>query len=60
MRDLGYGSGYKYDHNYNDGIASQNYLPEQIASERFYQPSGRGYEKIIAERMEYIKKKKNL
>jgi len=61
MRDLGYGSGYKYDHNYNDGIASQNYLPEQIESERFYQPSGRGYEKIIAERMEYIKqKKKNL
>jgi putative ATPase len=58
MRDLGYGSGYKYDHNYDDGIASQNYLPEQVASERFYQPSGRGYEKIIAERMEYIKKKK--
>jgi putative ATPase len=59
MRDLGYGKGYKYDHNFDGAIADQNYLPEQIATECFYKPSGRGYEKIIAERMQYIKKKKN-
>jgi putative ATPase len=59
MRDLGYGSGYKYDHNYDDAIADQQLLPDEIATERFYQPSGRGYEKIIAERMEYRARKKN-
>ncbi len=58
MRNLGYGKGYKYDHNYEDGVAAQSYLPEQIATERFYTPSDRGYEKIIAERIEYIKQKK--
>ena len=58
MRELGYGEGYKYDHKYDDGIARQKYLPEQIATERFYQPSGRGYEKIIAERMDFIAGKK--
>jgi putative ATPase len=58
MRNLGYGKEYKYDHNYDDAIAHQDYLPEQIASEKFYQPSSRGYEKIITERMEYIARKK--
>lgn len=58
MRDLGYGSGYKYDHNYDDAIADQQLLPDEIATERFYQPSGRGYEKIIAERMDYRAQKK--
>ncbi|MBM4312171.1 MAG: replication-associated recombination protein A [Deltaproteobacteria bacterium] len=59
MRDLGYGSGYKYDHNYDDAIADQQLLPDEITTERFYQPSGRGYEKIIAERMDYRARKKN-
>ncbi len=58
MRDLGYGSGYKYDHNFNDAVADQQLLPDEIATECFYQPSGRGYEKIIAERLEYIAAKK--
>ena len=58
MRELGYGDGYKYDHNYDDGIAHQKYLPEQIATERFYKPTARGYEKIIAERMDFIAGKK--
>ncbi len=60
MRDIGYGKGYKYDHNYDDAVASQDYLPEKIASQRFYRPSGRGYEKIITERMEYIQQKKKV
>jgi putative ATPase len=58
MRNLGYGNGYKYDHNFDEAIADQNYLPELIEKERFYKPSGRGYEKIIAERMEFIAGKK--
>jgi len=58
MRELDYGKGYKYDHDHDDGIAQQDYLPDQIARENFYQPTGRGYEKIISERMAYIKQKK--
>jgi len=58
MRDLGYGSGYKYDHNYDEAIADQQLLPDELATESFYQPTGRGYEKIIAERMEYIASRK--
>jgi putative ATPase len=59
MRELGYGSGYKYDHDYKDAIADQQLLPDTIATRCFYQPTGRGYEKIIAERMDYRAQKKN-
>jgi putative ATPase len=59
MRELDYGKGYQYDHDHEDGIAPQSYLPEQIGSESFYHPSGRGYEKIIAERMNFIARKKS-
>ena len=58
MKDIGYGNGYKYDHDYDDGIAGQTYMPEQLADEKFYTPSKRGYEKIISERIQYINQKK--
>jgi putative ATPase len=52
MKDLGYGSGYKYDHDEPDAIAPQDYLPESLAGRRFYRPSGRGFESEIAKRLE--------
>jgi len=58
MKNLGYGKGYKYDHQFPDAIAEQDYLPEEIKNENMYYPSERGYEKIIKERMEYIANKK--
>ena len=58
MKDLGYGRGYKYAHDYAEGYAAQEYLPEQIAGRKFYDPVGHGYEKYIRERMEWIKGKK--
>ena len=58
MKDLGYGKGYKYAHNYTEGLVDMDCLPEELQGKKFYTPSDRGYEKIIKERMEYIAKKK--
>jgi putative ATPase len=52
MKDIGYGKDYKYAHNYNDGFTDQEYLPEKIKGQVFYEPTGRGYEKIIKERLD--------
>ena len=53
LKELGYGSGYKYAHHYQDAIVDQGYLPEELRDEVFYKPSGRGYEKIIKERIDH-------
>ena len=52
MKDMGYGKGYRYAHDFKDGYAVQEYLPEVIAGQRFYFPTDRGYEKMIAGRLE--------
>jgi len=53
MKDLGYGKGYRYAHDYPDGYTAQHYLPEALSGDRYYFPVDRGYEKMIAERMAY-------
>ncbi len=58
MKDLEYGKGYKYAHDYGEGYVAQEYLPEQIKGRKFYGPAGHGYEKYIKERMEWVKGKK--
>ncbi len=52
MKDLGYGKGYQYTHDFNGAYVPQTYLPEGLTSQRFYSPSDCGYEKIIKERLE--------
>jgi len=52
MKDLGYGRDYKYAHNYKDAFIAQDYLPEALNGQVFYTPSGRGYEKIVKERLD--------
>jgi len=59
MKDLGYHKGYKYDHDYAEGYAGQECLPEKLAGKRFYEPRGHGYEKNILERMEWLRKKRD-
>lgn len=58
MKDLEYGKNYQYPHNYDqayvDGI---QYLPDEVSTDKFYEPSGRGYEKTISERIEWLKSK---
>ena len=53
MKDLGYGKGYNYDHNTAEGFSGQNYFPDGMARERFYQPVERGFEREILKRIEY-------
>ena len=52
MKDLDYGKGYKYDHDYEDGHAGQEYLPEELREHDYYKPTERGYEKEVKERLE--------
>ena len=56
MKDLGYGAGYEYDHNTEDGFSGQNYFPDGMARSRFYEPDERGFEREIAKRLEYWEK----
>jgi putative ATPase len=58
MKDLGYGDGYQYAHDFQDAFVAQDYLPEPLQNRRFYLPSNRGYEKTIQQRMEYWRKQK--
>jgi putative ATPase len=53
MKDLGYGDGYAYDHDAEDGFSGQDYFPEGIARAQFYKPVERGFEREIAKRLDY-------
>ncbi|WP_321372305.1 replication-associated recombination protein A [uncultured Desulfuromusa sp.] len=55
MKQLDYGKGYKYAHNYQDGFTEQTHLPDQLAGKCFYRSSNHGYEKIITERMNHLR-----
>ncbi|CAB1064545.1 Replication-associated recombination protein RarA [Olavius sp. associated proteobacterium Delta 1] len=59
MKELGYGKEYKYAHNYKDAFIAQDYLPEKLKGQVFYTPSGRGYEKIVKERLDKWRRLKN-
>jgi putative ATPase len=54
MKELDYGKGYLYAHDFTDAYIPQEYLPDELRGEggRFYRPTDRGYEKIIGERIE--------
>ena len=53
MKDLGYGDGYEYDHNTEEGFSGQNYFPDGMDRHQFYLPAERGFEREIAKRLEY-------
>lgn len=53
MKDIGYGSGYSYDHESEEGFSGDNYWPENMEPEKFYQPVDRGFEHKIRERLDY-------
>lgn len=56
MKELGYGAGYEYDHDAPDGFSGQDYFPDEMARQRFYQPVERGFERDIAKRLAYWQK----
>ena len=53
MKDIGYGSGYAYDHDDPDGFAGQNGFSDEMPRARFYAPVERGYEREIGKRLAY-------
>jgi putative ATPase len=56
MKDLGYGEGYQYAHDFEDQTAAMECLPESLAGRRFYQPKEAGAEKEIRERLERLRR----
>jgi putative ATPase len=58
MKGLGYGRGYQYAHDSPDHYLPQEYLPDELRGTAFYAPGGFGYEKKVAERMEWWEAKK--
>ncbi|KCZ94500.1 replication-associated recombination protein A [Hyphomonas johnsonii] len=54
MKEQGYGDGYAYDHDTEEGVSGQPYFPESVGHRTFYEPSGRGRESTIAERLKQI------
>ena len=53
MKSLGYGKGYEYDHAAEDAFSGQNYFPEGMEREAYYQPKDTGFEREIRKRLEY-------
>jgi putative ATPase len=51
MKDVGYGKGYAYDHDTPDGFSGQNYWPEEMTPESYYEPTDRGFEARVRERL---------
>ncbi|RYD47263.1 MAG: replication-associated recombination protein A, partial [Sphingomonadales bacterium] len=51
MKQIGYGKGYTYDHDAENGFSGDNYWPDELPPQTFYTPTDRGSEKRIAERM---------
>ena len=52
MKELGYGKGYAYDHNEDEGFSGQDYFPEGMPRQTFYEPKGEGAEARIKERLD--------
>jgi putative ATPase len=58
MKELGYGEGYRYDPDEAEGVSDQEYLPESLRGERFYEPGRFGFEKTIADRLKWWAKRR--
>jgi putative ATPase len=58
MKELGYGEGYRYDHDEPDGVAPQGYLPDHLRGRTFYEPSRFGHEATIGKRLEWWAKRR--
>ncbi|BDD87284.1 replication-associated recombination protein A [Desulfofustis limnaeus] len=52
MKNLGYGKGYQYAHEHEYGLIDQHHLPPELSDAQFYQPTNRGYEAMVRDRLE--------
>jgi putative ATPase len=53
MKQIGYGKGYEYDHDADEGFSGADYWPEEMSAQQFYEPTSRGFEAKVAERLAY-------
>ena len=53
MKDVGYGKGYTYDHNAEEGFSGDNYWPDDMDAQTYYEPVERGFEREIRKRLDY-------
>jgi putative ATPase len=53
MKSVGYGKGYSYDHNAEEGFSGQDYWPQEMEAQTFYEPTDRGFEARVKERLDY-------
>ena len=58
MKDIGYGKDYAYDHNTPDGFSGDNYWPEGMSPQVYYEPVQRGFEREVLKRMEWWDKRR--
>ena len=56
MKDIGYGKGYTYDHDAEEGFSGDDYWPEEMEPQTFYEPVERGFERQVKERITYWNK----
>ncbi|MCF6305037.1 MAG: replication-associated recombination protein A, partial [Rhodobacteraceae bacterium] len=56
MKDQGYGDGYQYDHDAEDGFSGQNYFPDTMKRGIYYLPAERGFERELKKRLDYFAK----
>jgi putative ATPase len=54
MKELNYGKDYIYDHDTENGFSGQNYFPDQLAKQKFYEPVERGFEREMQKRITYF------
>ncbi len=54
MKEIGYGKEYKYPHDYEHHFIEENYLPEELKNQIYYQPSEQGQEKNLKERLKFL------
>jgi putative ATPase len=60
MKDLGYGDGYRYSHNYENNYSYQNYFPDRMKEKVYYHPSNFGFEKEVQKRIDWWKSLKQV
>jgi putative ATPase len=58
MQELGYHAGYRYAHDYDEGVVAQQHLPDELRDAKFYEPGEYGFEKEIRKRLDWWAKRR--
>src|SRR5437762_8366914 len=56
MKNISYGKGYKYAHNFDDKVTDMTCLPDNLAGRTYYQPTDQGFEQRLRQRLDEIRK----